>query len=155
MTAPSGSPESPRLAYHRSRFSTHLPVDRRYTQTHYWLLEDSPGVWRVGLTRFGLRLLGDIVECGFMVAPGAPITIGQEIGSVEGFKAATSICSAVEGEFVEASADLQEDAGLAELEPYGRGWLYRVRGRPDPESVDVTGYVSILDAAIDAWLHRQ
>ena len=36
-----------------------------------------------------------------------------------------------------------------ESDPYGRGWLYRVKGRPDPASVDVQGYVSILDATID------
>jgi len=105
--------------------------------------------------RFALRLLGDMVECGFTIAPGTSVTLGQEIGSVEGFKAATSICSVVDGEFVESSEELGEDVGLAELDPYGRGWLYRVRGRPDPESVDVSGYVSILDASIDAMLRRR
>ena len=70
--------------YHRSRFTTHLPVDRRYSPSHYWLLEEEPGTWRVGLTKFATRMLGDIVEFDFSVAPGAEIGVGDEIGTIEG-----------------------------------------------------------------------
>ena len=50
------------LYYRRSRFTTRLPRDRRYSPAHYWLFEESPGIWRVGLTKFATRMLGDIVE---------------------------------------------------------------------------------------------
>ena len=91
----------------------------------------------------------------FAVAVGAHVALGQEIGSVEGFKAVTSIESVVEGEFLGAGDDLQEDITFVETDPYGQGWLYRVRGRPDPASVDVHGYISILDAAIDTLLRSR
>jgi glycine cleavage system H protein len=83
------------------------------------------------------------------------LTLGQEIGSVEGFKAVTSLYSVAEGEFLGGGADLAADITLVETDPYGRGWLYRVRGRPDPASVDVKGYVAILDATIDSLLESR
>ena len=77
-------PREQSVYYRRSRFTTHLPRDRRYTAAHYWLLEESPGSWRVGLTRFATRMLGDIVEFEFSAAAGTPITTGADIGSIEG-----------------------------------------------------------------------
>jgi glycine cleavage system H protein len=140
------------VPYRRSRFSTRLPVDRRYTAAHYWLLEESPGTWRVGFTKFATRMLGDFVEYDFTVTTGARVALGQDIGSIEGFKAVTSVYSVAEGEFLGAGDDLRGDITVAERDPYGRGWLYRVRGRPDPASVEVHVYVAILDATIDKLL---
>lgn len=143
------------VPYKRSRFSTRLPVDRRYTAAHYWLREESPEVWRVGFTKFATRMLGDLVEYEFASSAGAPVTLGEEIGSVEGFKAVTTIYSVAEGEFLDAGEGLRADITLVETDPYGRGWLYRVRGRPDPASVDVQGYIAILDATIDKLLESR
>lgn len=145
-------PASDSIPYKRSRFSTRLPVDRRYTAAHYWLLEQSPGVWQVGFTKFATRMLGDLVEYGFSVEPGDSVTVGQDIGSIEGFKAVTTIFSVAEGEFLGAGDALRSDITVAESDPYGGGWLYRVRGRPDPAGVDVHGYVAMLDATIDRLL---
>ena len=61
------------LAYDRCRFVTRLPTDRLYTRSHYWLREVEPGLWRVGLTAYGTRLLGEIVEHGFTVQPGTAV----------------------------------------------------------------------------------
>ncbi len=85
--------------YRRSRFTTHLPVDRRYSPAHYWLFEESPGLWRVGLTKFATRMLGDIVEFEFGAPSGAEIGVGDEIGTIEGLKAVTSVFSAGSGRF--------------------------------------------------------
>ena len=143
------------LPYRRSRFTTRLPLNRRYSPAHYWLLEDAPGVWRVGFTKFATRMLGDLVEYEFNVATGESVALGQAIGSVEGFKAVTTIYCVSEGEFLGVGDDLRGDITLAETDPYGRGWLYRVRGDPDPASVDVHEYVAILDATIDKLLESR
>jgi glycine cleavage system H protein len=148
-------PRPPVIPYKRSRFSTRLPVDRRYTAAHYWLLEESPDVWRVGFTKFATRMLGDLVEYDFTVSSPSPVAVGQDIGSVEGFKAVTTIYSVMDGEFLGPGAELRGDITLVETDPYGRGWLYRVRGRPDPASVDVQGYIAILDATIDRMLQSR
>src|SRR5688572_33413936 len=75
------------IAYKRSRFSTRLPVDRRYTRSHFWVEEMGEGVWRAGFTEFAVRMLGDPVEQGFNVSAGEEVKVGQAIGWVEGFKA--------------------------------------------------------------------
>ena len=145
-------PRETTVYYRRSRFTTHLPRDRRYSPAHYWLLQESPGVWRVGLTKFATRMLGDIVEFELGVAPGAPVDVGDEIGSIEGLKAVTSVFCAGSGRFLGEGQALRQDVTLAESDPYGEGWLYRLQGSPAPDAVDVDGYVAILDATIDRML---
>src|SRR4051794_39604416 len=105
--------------YRRSRFTTHLPGDRRYSPAHYLLLDESGGVWRVGLTKFATRMLGDIVEFEFSAAPGSAIAVGDEIGSIEGLKAVTTVFAAGSGRFLGEGAMLRKDVTLAESDPYG------------------------------------
>ena len=143
------------ILYKRSRFSTRLPVDRRYTAGHYWLIEEESGIWRVGFTKFATRMLGDLVEYAFSVNAGAVVTVGQEIGTIEGFKAVTALYSVAEGEFLGIGGGLESDITAVESDPYGRGWLYRVKGQPDPGNVDVQGYIAILDATIDRMLESR
>ena len=138
-----------RIRYKRSRFSTQLPAGRLYTPSHFWIAEEEPGVWTAGFTKFATRMLGDLVEHGFEVKPGDRVEVGQTIGWVEGFKAVTELYSVLGGEFAGGNPELEEDVTLTDSDPYGRGWLYRVRGTPEPASVDVHGYVDILDLTID------
>ena len=81
----------PDIYYKRSRFSTRLPWDRLYTASHFWVLEAEPGRWRVGLTKFAARMLGDIVDLEFEVPDGGAVGVGEVIGSLEGFKARTEL----------------------------------------------------------------
>lgn len=140
--------------YKRSRFSCRLLADRLYTPGHYWVMESAPGLWRVGFTKFATRMLGDLVEHGWEPKPGDPVTVGQAIGWVEGFKALTDLYCVIEGEFAGANPALDEDVTLTDSDPYGRGWLYAVRGTPDPAATDVHGYVAVLDLAIDKMLDK-
>lgn len=138
--------------YRRSRFTTHLPRERRYSPAHYWLAEEEPGIWRVGLTRFATRMLGDIVELDFKVTVGTNIGLGDEIGTIEGLKAVASIFAVGSGRFLGEGTSLRTDVTLIESDPYGNGWLYRLQGTPGADTVDVDGYVAILDATIDKML---
>ncbi len=137
------------VAYKRSRFSTRLPTDRLYTPSHFWLAETKPGEWRIGFTKFAIRMLGDFVEHGFEVKPADPIRVGQTIGWVEGFKALTEIYCVMNGEFLGPNPALAQDVTLVDTDPYGAGWLYHGRGTPEPNSVDVQGYTEMLDLTID------
>ena len=141
--------------YRRSRFTTHLPRDRRYSPAHYWLSEDEPGIWRVGLTKFATRMLGDIVEFDFTVRAGTSVGLGDELGSIEGLKAVASVFAVGSGRFLGEGASLRADVTLVESDPYGEGWLYRLQGTPGHDTVDVDGYVAILDATIDRMLESR
>jgi len=140
------------LVYKRERFGTRLPKDRFYTRSHYWLREVEPAIWRVGLTKFATRMLGDVVECQFEVGPGSRLELGQKIGWIEGFKAVSDIYAVAEGDFGGSNAELGQDITLIESDPYGSGWLYQASGQPEPDSVDASGYATILDATIDKML---
>ncbi len=140
------------LRYKRSRFATRLPVGHRYTRSHYWLDRDATGCWRIGLTTFATRMLGDLVECMFAVEPGASVALGQTVGSIEGFKAISDIYAVAEGRFVRVNEALDADITLVESAPYGDGWLYAVDGKADPDSLGVDGYVHVLDATVDRML---
>jgi glycine cleavage system H protein len=143
------------ISYRRWRFSTDLPAERRYTTSHFWLAEKPEGVWRVGLTKFATWLLGDPVECQFKAAAGSTVAVGQEIGWVEGLKSLTTIYSAAGGELLDCGTVISENVTLFESDPYERGWLYRVRGVAAPDSVNVHGYIAILDEAVDEVMRRR
>jgi glycine cleavage system H protein len=100
-------------------------------------------------------MLGDIVEFELTVAPGTNVELGDEIGSIEGLKAVTSVFAAGSGILLGEGADLRRDVTLAESDPYGEGWLYRLQGAPASDAVDVEGYVAILDATIDRMLENR
>jgi len=140
------------IYYRRARFTTHLPVDCRYSPAHYWLREESDGIWRVGFTKFATRMLGDIVEFQFTAAVGEQVEVGEEIGTIEGLKAVTSLFSVGAGTFLGEGAPLRADVTLVEADPYGEGWLYQLQGRPASDTVDVHGYLAILDATIDKMM---
>lgn len=137
------------MLYKRARFVTRLPAGRLYTAAHFWIARQENDLWRVGFTKFATRMLGELVEHAFEVKPGELVHVGQVIGWIEGFKAASDLYCVVEGEFHRGNADLERKITLMHTDPYGKGWLYEVRGDPEPASVDVEGYIEILDKTID------
>ncbi len=143
------------IPYNRSRFSTRLLEDRLYTAGHSWLEREDEEVWRVGFTKFAVRMLGEIVELGFETEPGATVETGQVIGWLEGFKAVTDMYSPLAGRFEGFNPAVDEQAALLSNDPYRRGWLFRVRGQPDDDCLDVHGYIALLDTTIDKMLGRR
>src|SRR5262249_48597270 len=120
-----------------------------YTPSHFWLIEIEPGLWQVGLTRFAVRMLGELVDHGFEVKAGESVEGGQTIGWIEAFKAIADLYWVGDGAFVGANVGLESDPTTFEKDPYGAGWLYQFRGVPEPNAVDAHGYVGLLDLAID------
>lgn len=143
------------LFYKRSHFVTHLPVDYLYSPSHCWLARQSENEWRVGMTKFATRMLGEMVDHGFEVAADAPVQTGQVIGWVEGFKAISDVYCVVQGQFGGGNPALQQKINLIDEEPYGNGWLYRVKGQPDNRCMDVHAYRVLLDKTIDKILEKQ
>ena len=147
---PDGLPNT--LLYHRANFTTRLPVGFRYSPAHAWIARHDAEHWRVGLTKFATRMLGEMVDHGFETACGAPVQPGQIVGWIEGFKAISDLYCIAEGQFAGANPALQEQITLVNEDPYGQGWLYLVKGGPDPKCLDAAGYAQLLDATIDRLL---
>jgi glycine cleavage system H protein len=143
------------LQYQRARFVTALPVDYLYAASHAWAARQGEGLWRVGLTRFATRMLGEMVDHGFAVEPEQAVERGQVIGWVEGFKAISDLFCVVAGEFAGANPALKERVHLVSRDPYRTGWLYEVKGESAADWMDVHAYAAFLDQTIDRILERQ
>jgi len=140
------------LHYKRSHFATQLPVDYLYTPSHAWIAQRADNLWRVGLTKFATRMLGEMVDHGFEVESGAAVDCGRIIGWVEGFKAISDLYCVATGRWAGSNPALKEAIQLITKDPYGTGWLYEVQGRPDTRSLDVHAYRDLLDKTIDRIL---
>jgi len=143
------------LHYKRSHFVTLLPVDCLYSPSHAWIQRQRAGHWRVGLTKFATRMLGEMVDHGFEVEAGAAVQPGQVIGWVEGFKAISDLFCVAQGRFTGSNPTLKEKITLINRDPYGEGWLYSVQGKPDSQCMDVSAYRDLLDKTIDRLLAQQ
>lgn len=143
------------IFFKRSHFVTHLPATALYSPSHYWLMPDGEGGWRIGFSKFAVRMLGDLVDQGFDVADGAVIHPGAVLGWIEGFKAISDIFGIVEGTFRGGNPGLKGRLDLINEDPYGAGWLYRAAGEPDRNCLPVLDYVNLLNATIDRMLAQQ
>lgn len=150
MSAESGSA----VRFKRNHFSTRLPRDRLYCLSHAWLREHAPGQWRVGLTGFATRMLGEIVEFDFEVTAGQRVEVAEVIGWIEGFKAVSDVYCAATGVFRDVNPAAADDPEIICRDPYGEGWIYSIDGEPDPQAVGVQGYVGHLDQTIDRMLEK-
>lgn len=147
----------PSVLYRRATFVTHLPEEHLYTNSHSWLAA-VPGLeklWRVGYTKFALRMLGEIVDVQIERKSGEPVQTGDIIGTIEGFKALSDLFCVGTGRFARSNPDLAVNLEALMENPYDQGWLYEFEGIPDTRALDVKGYRNLLDATIDRMLQKE
>lgn len=143
------------IHYQRGRFTTHLPEDYLYTPSHAWLSEREDGIWRVGVTKFATRMLGEMVDHAFETPPDAAVDCGQIVGWLEGFKAISDLYCVVDGRFLGGNAALKDRLSLVDRKPYSDGWLYEAKGTADDRQISVRDYMAFLDKAIDKILEKE
>jgi glycine cleavage system H protein len=102
-----------------------VPAELYYTQEHEWVAINGP-IASVGITDHAQRALGDVV---FVSAPeaGSRVTAGEPCGEVESTKSVSDIYSPVDGEVTEVNPEIDDDPGLVNSDPYGAGWLFKIR----------------------------
>jgi glycine cleavage system H protein len=143
------------VLYRRCRFSTRLPDEYRYSPTHCWVARRPGRVWRVGLTRFAVRLLGELVEHGFDLRPGQRMRPNQAVGWIEGFKAIVDLPALGQGRYERSNPLLEVRLTVVNRDPYGDGWLYEMSGGPILRTLSVQGYLKVLDRTIDLILEAR
>jgi glycine cleavage system H protein len=97
----------------------------KYTKDHEWLRLDGD-VATVGITPFAQQQLGDLVFVE-LPAVGARIDKGAVAATVESVKAASEVYAPVAGEVVAVNDKLTAEPGLANAEPTGNGWLFKLK----------------------------
>lgn len=104
---------------------TNIPPKLRYTKTHEWVREDEE-ILTIGITDHAQTMLGDLVYVELPEVEHS-FELGQECAVVESVKAAADIYCPISGEIIEVNEDVIENPQLINQDPYGRGWLLRVR----------------------------
>lgn len=101
------------------------PSDRTYSQSHEWHKVDGD-ILTLGVTRFAVDALTDVTYVEMKKA-GTKIKAGDTVGEVESVKTTSDIYSAAEGEIIEVNSALSDDPSLINTDPYGAGWLVKLR----------------------------
>jgi glycine cleavage system H protein len=102
-----------------------VPAELRYTQEHEWIsVEGSTAT--IGITDFATQALGDVVYVS-LPAVGAALAAGEPCGEVESTKSVSDLYAPVDGEVLEVNEELNDDPGLINAEPYGLGWMFKIR----------------------------
>ena len=104
-----------------------IPKELRYTKDHEWVRESAdPQVVEVGITDYAQGELGDVV---FVELPKAAAQFKQHdvFGTIEAVKAVSELYLPVAGTIVEANKALEGDPALVNRDPYGKGWMVKVK----------------------------
>jgi glycine cleavage system H protein len=112
-----------------------IPSDLHYTEEHEYLKPtDDDGVYAVGVTDYAQGELGDVV---FVELPevGSSFDAMDVFGTIEAVKAVSDLYCPVQGEVVAVNDGLDDDPSLVNSDPYGKGWMIRLRVA-NPEDVD-------------------
>jgi glycine cleavage system H protein len=112
-----------------------LPDNLKYTQDHEWILVDGD-VATVGITDFAQGELGDIVFVE-IETEGESLEKGEIFGTVEAVKTVSDLFMPVTGQVVEVNEELSDDPELVNKDPYGKGWMIRIKISNEAELDDL------------------
>lgn len=102
------------------------PDDLYYSKEHEWLRLEGDGSATIGITDHAQQELGDIVYVE-LPDPGSALEADDVMGSVESVKAVSEIFSPVAGTVTEVNGSLEDAPEVVNSDPYGDGWLIRLR----------------------------
>ena len=118
---------------------SNVPEDLRYTSDHEWVRTEDGGRIRIGITDYAQDALGDVVFVQ-LPEPGAKVEAGGSFSEVESTKSVSDIYAPLAGTVVARNEALNQTPEVVNSDPYGEGWLMRVR-LEDPAAAD-----GLLDA---------
>jgi glycine cleavage system H protein len=113
-----------------------IPLDSKYAKSHEYVhFDEKEGVGMIGITDYAQKELGDVV---FVELPqvGTQLDAADELGSIESVKAVSELFAPVSGEVVEINEALTDKPELVNTDPYGDGWMIKMR-LSDPSEMDL------------------
>jgi glycine cleavage system H protein len=131
---------------------SNVPEDLKYTKSHEWVRTLADGTVEIGITDHAQNLLGDLV---FVEVPeaGRSVKADEACAVVESVKAASDVYAPLSGQVVAGNADLVAAPETVNSDPYGGGWLMRMK--PAAGAVEAAGLMSAADykKVLDAEAH--
>lgn len=116
-----------------------IPQDLRYTKDHEWLRIEGD-VATVGITDFAQSELGDIVFVD-IATEGQTLDAEAVFGTVEAVKTVSDLFMPISGTVLEVNPDLADDPANVNGDPYGKGWMVRIRAN------DAAAFEGLMSAA--------
>jgi glycine cleavage system H protein len=106
---------------------SNVPENVVYTAEHEYVARtDDPAIVRVGITDYAQSELGDVVFVN-LPKPGDRLDAHQSFGTIEAVKAVSDLYSPVAGDVVEINVNLESDPAVVNRDPYGDGWMVKLR----------------------------
>jgi len=121
-----------------------VPENLQYTRSHEWVrVEDD--VATIGITDHAQEELGDVV---FVELPeaGATFEAGDSFGAVESVKAVSDLYAPVSGEVVEINSALEDAPEKINDDPYGEGWILKLRACDTGGLLSASDYEKVIEA---------
>lgn len=103
-----------------------FPEDLKYTKEHEWVRDNGNGTATIGITDFAQGELGDIVFVE-LEPEGSEFEQDEVFGTVEAVKTVSELYCPVAGEIVELNGALEDDPELVNTDPYGKGWMVKIK----------------------------
>jgi glycine cleavage system H protein len=128
---------------------SNVPADLKYTKSHEWVRTLPDGTVELGITDHAQHALGDLV---FVEVPeaGRVVKVGEPCAVVESVKAASDVYAPLAGEVTAGNPKLSEAPDTVNTDPYGEGWLMRLRPAPGALSgaalMSAADYQKVLEA---------
>jgi glycine cleavage system H protein len=104
---------------------SNIPSDLKYTKSHEWV-RASGDTATIGISDHAQHELTDIVFVE-LPEPGRKVKAGEACAVVESVKTASDIYAPVSGEIIEANKVVVDEPALANSEPYGKGWFFKIK----------------------------
>ncbi|GAA2130439.1 glycine cleavage system protein GcvH [Nocardioides bigeumensis] len=121
-----------------------VPTELSYTAQHEWIKNDGDLV-TIGITQYAADALGDVVYLD-LPAVGATITAGEVCGEIESTKSVSDLFAPADGDVAQVNESAVADPGLVNTDPYGQGWLLKLRIDRMPDVLDAAAYERLLGA---------
>lgn len=126
---------------------SNVPETLSYTEEHEWITQPSDGVVTVGITAYAADSLGDIVYVS-LPQEGAAVEAGEPCGEAESTKSVSDVYAPVTGEIVAVNGAVEEDPSVINSDPYGEGWLFKVRTDGEAAGLlDAPAYAKLIEEA--------
>lgn len=119
-----------------------VPADLQYTAEHEWVRLEGD-VATVGITQYAADALGDVVYVD-LPKVGAALAAGAIVGEVESTKSVGELYAPLDGEVIEANSAVVDAPETINSDPYGEGWLVKVRVSGTPALLNADEYRALI-----------
>jgi len=126
----------------KNQKTMNIPAELKYTTDHEWIKVENE-IATIGITDYAQKELGDIVFVD-VTCEGDTLSAGDIFGTIEAVKTVSDMVLPISGEVIEFNSDLEADAAIINSDPYGKGWIIKVK-MSDP---------SELSASMDAEAYK-